>query len=430
MTTAAAPLAAPPTKPPAAPPTGPEVSGTSGAVTRDPRLDFFRGLGMFIILISHVPGNTWSSWIPGRFGFSDAAEIFVFCSGMASAIAFGRVFDRAGWAIGTARVAFRVWQIYWAHICLFFAIAVTMSALNQTGWFEADYVKDLNLQWFFLDTRPGHDTTSQLIGLMTLTYVPNYFDILPMYIVILAMMPFVVALHRVSPRALFVALVALWIATQFGQRRLDGMWLADAIGLPGLPAEPWSERPWYFNPFGWQAVFYTGFALMRGWLPRPPVHGYLTALALVVVLGSVPLAWHEVRNEYPALRAVWESLAPLRDKTSEGLYRYLHIVALAYLAYVAAGEGGRNLVARGTGRGAALWTGVVAWVMRVGQQSLAIFLWSMWASRMMGVLIDISGGGALAIALVNLIGIASVLAVAWICAWFKAQPWKPRRPAR
>ena len=32
----------------------------------------------------------------------------------------------------------------------------------------------------------------------------------------------------------------------------------------GLPAEPWSDRVWFFNPFGWQLVFFTGFALMAG----------------------------------------------------------------------------------------------------------------------------------------------------------------------
>ena len=78
---------------------------TSAVVTskRDPRLDFYRGMAMFIILFAHTPGNFFTSWIPARWGFSDATEMFVFCSGMASAIAFGRTFDRAGWALGTAR---------------------------------------------------------------------------------------------------------------------------------------------------------------------------------------------------------------------------------------------------------------------------------------------------------------------------------------
>lgn len=68
---------------------------------------------MFIIFIAHLPGNQWTLWIPARFGFSDATEIFVFCSGMASAIAFGRVFELHGLAMGSARVLYRVWQVYW-----------------------------------------------------------------------------------------------------------------------------------------------------------------------------------------------------------------------------------------------------------------------------------------------------------------------------
>ena len=71
---------------------------------RDPRLDFYRGIGMFIIYIAHIPWNWWTLWIPARFGFSDATEIFVFCSGMASALAFGKVFEIHGWGIGAARI--------------------------------------------------------------------------------------------------------------------------------------------------------------------------------------------------------------------------------------------------------------------------------------------------------------------------------------
>jgi hypothetical protein len=85
------------------------------ACARDLRLDFFRGLAMLIIFVAHVPGNSWTEYIPARFGFSSAAEMFVFCSGCASAIAFGSVFARCGWATGTIRIACRIWQLYWAH---------------------------------------------------------------------------------------------------------------------------------------------------------------------------------------------------------------------------------------------------------------------------------------------------------------------------
>ena len=97
---------------------------------RDPRLDFFRGLAMFIIVIAHTPNNPWTLWIPARFGFSDATEIFVFCSGMASAVAFGSIFGLRGWRLGTARVLYRAWQVYWAHIGVFLVVAAVVVALN------------------------------------------------------------------------------------------------------------------------------------------------------------------------------------------------------------------------------------------------------------------------------------------------------------
>ena len=246
---------------------------------RDPRLDFFRGIVMFIILIAHTPGNWLTLWIPARFGFSDATEVFVFCSGMASAIAFGAVFRDQGLLMGAARVAFRCWQVYWAHIALFFAIAGTMVFLNSTELFQRDYVGQLNLYPFF--NRPEEN----LLGLLTLTYVPNYFDILPMYLVVLAMMPLVIACHRLHP-ALALALIV-------------GVWFGAQIDALALPAEPWSERHWFFNPFGWQLVFFTGFAFMAGWIPPPPRHRLLVIVTGVIVLVIIPLAYFRITRQLP-----------------------------------------------------------------------------------------------------------------------------------
>ncbi|MCB1493545.1 MAG: OpgC domain-containing protein, partial [Rhodobiaceae bacterium] len=211
---------------------------------RDPRLDFFRGIGMFIIFIAHTPDNFLALWIPARFGFSDATEIFVFCSGMASALAFGAVFSSHGWLMGAGRIVFRVWQVYWAHIIVFFVIAALVAGVDQVFGLDGRYVDGLNLQHFFDDARPN------LVGLLTLTYVPNFFDILPMYLVILALVPVIMALGRLSPW-----LVAAFVAT---------LWVLAAARVLDLPAEPWSDRTWFFNPFSWQLVFFTGFAFMIG----------------------------------------------------------------------------------------------------------------------------------------------------------------------
>ena len=50
-------------------------------VERDLRLDFFRGLGLWMIFLDHIPHDV-VSWLTLRnYGFSDAAEFFVFISG-------------------------------------------------------------------------------------------------------------------------------------------------------------------------------------------------------------------------------------------------------------------------------------------------------------------------------------------------------------
>ncbi|SET23395.1 OpgC family protein [Oceanicella actignis] len=307
---------------------------------RDPRLDFFRGLAMFIIFVAHVPNDAWALWIPARFGFSDATEIFVFCSGMASAIAFGGVFARRGWLMGTARIAHRVWQVYWAHVGLFLCVAALLYAVDrlQLGLPDKRYVAAVPIVPFF------ENTGEALLGLMTLRWTPNYFDILPMYLAILAMIPAMMALHRLGGRGA-VAAAAL------------AMWLAAQLGWTHLPSRPWApEIDWFFNPFGWQLVFFTGFAFGMGWLPAPPVSRALAIAAAAVLLTALPFAWFKIHQGLylPADWALTEAIARLRAQTEflwwkswVGGWRYLHFFALAYLAWLAAGPAGRRLAAPG-----------------------------------------------------------------------------------
>jgi hypothetical protein len=405
-------------------PPPPRAAATAAPVavpaSRDPRLDFYRGIAMIIILFAHTPGNFFTLWIPARWGFSDATEIFVFCSGMASAIAFARSYDRAGWARGTARVAYRVWQVYWAHVGLFFAVAAMMAALDATGAFERDYVGQLNLYPFF------REPAQQLPGLLTLTYVPNYFDILPMYMVILCMMPVLMALGRAHVGLVFAAVGLTWLLAQEA--------LLAALGLGALhldlPAEPWSERTWFFDPFGWQLVFFTGFALMRGWIPAPPVATWLVALAAAIVLLSVPVSNIGVRVLGLGWAEDWRAAnAALFDKSHFGVLRYVHFLALAYLAWVAAGAGGRRLVAdEGTPAGR-LWGAAVRVLMKVGQQSLAVFVFSMALARLSGFALDQIGRGLVTTTLVNLAGVALLVSVAYGVGWFKSEPWRGRPAA-
>ncbi len=391
------------------------ASAAAPARTRDPRLDFYRGIAMFIILIAHIPNDPWAKWIPARFGFSDATEIFVFCSGMASAIAFGGAFARKGWWMGTARVAFRIWQVYWAHIGLFFFVAMSMAALDQTGLFEKTYVSSLNLQHFFNDPAP------QMVGLFTLTYVPNYFDILPMYLVVLAMMPLFMGLSRIGFWAVAATSVTIWLVAQFG--------------VLALPAEPWSDRQWFFNPFGWQLLFFTGFAFMRGWIPAPPVSKTLIWAAALFLVFSMPFGSWKVFTWINAaapdladeIRKVWPITKEFRNKTEFGLFRYLHFLSLAYLGWVVAGEHGHRLIATGHSAAAKVWQFLLTVITKVGQQSLAVFVFSMAAARLIGVGLDLSGRDVASVFVANMIGFAMIIGVAYLAGWFKSQPWKSKK---
>ncbi|WP_107989026.1 OpgC family protein [Breoghania corrubedonensis] len=391
----------------AAPDVAPDLAGDHrpGQRQRDPRLDFFRGLGMFIIFVAHLPGNWGALWIPARFGFSDATEIFVFCSGMASAIAFGRVFEFIGWRMGTARILYRMWQVYWAHIGLFLVIASMLAAADATGWFAKDYVGELNLHYFF------DNPAVNLPAFLTLTYVPNYFDILPMYIAILAMVPIVMGLRRIGGPGLAMAAVVV-------------MWLVANFRLIDLPAEPWSNRPWFFNPFAWQLCFFTGFAFMRGWLAPPPVSRRLAVVAALVVIATVPFAYFRILGAVPELLEMARAILPVTDKTHFGILRYVHFLSLAYLAWIAAGEAGARL------RGSGAWGVFVRIVQKVGQQSLAVFLMSLVAAQAIAIVRDqVSTEDYMGQIVSNLVGFAILIATAYVVGWFKQAPWakKPHK---
>ncbi|MEM6385831.1 MAG: OpgC domain-containing protein [Pseudomonadota bacterium] len=378
------------------------------ARARDIRLDFFRGIAMFIILIAHVPGNWLTLWIPARFGFSDATEIFVFCSGMASAIAFGRIFREQGNLMGTMRISYRVWQVYWAHIGLFFAVACAMVVLKGLFPDGRDYVGQLNLYPFFKNPQDN------LVGLITLTYVPNYFDILPMYLVILAMLPFVVMLGSVHRWLAFATIIAVWVSAS----------LLDV----NFPAEPWSARQWFFNPFGWQLIFFTGFALMLGWIPAPPVNKKLFIAAATIVLLIVPFAYFRIYREVEWIVEWRKEWSFLFNKTDFGILRYVHFLALAYVAWVIAGPKGVRLrVSDATSVIGRLWDTLLTVILKVGQQSLAVFIASMFLARLMGALLDQVERTYFSMFWVNLLGATLIVGVAYGAGWFKSQPWKSRR---
>lgn len=362
-----------------------------GGSARDPRLDFFRGFVLLIIFVAHTRGNWLADWIPARFGFSDAAHVFVFLSGVAAAIAFGGTFRRSGFLIGAARIALRCWQLYVAHILTFFLIAAIAAA--GTLHLGRDYVAMMDMRHFF------GDPLQALVDLFTLAYVPQYFDILPLYIVVLAMVPVAVLLARVHPLLVPAASLTLYAAAQ----AFDINFLGDRS----------QARDWFFNPFGWQLIFFSGFVLGAKWLPAPGRHPLGLAAATAMLVLGVVLAREEIQGALPALAEISARVWAGINKTNLDPLQYLHFLALAYLVVT---------VLRG--REDVLDHPLARPIRRCGQQALSVFVTGLVYSQIAGMLFDVLGSGAVMQLAVNGSALALLVAVAHLVAWMKSQPWK------
>ena len=365
-------------------------SGISVKRPRDERLDLFRGLTMLIIFVAHLPENSWNAWIPARFGFSSGAELFVFCSGIASAIAFGSVFTRRGFMLGAARIAYRIWQVYWAQIGLVLALIALAAGLDKVFGLA---VVAQQFQPLLADPEAA------LLGLATLTWQPDYLDILPMYLVILALVPVMMLARRLHAALPFLIVAALYAA----------VW---ATGL-NLSGNPWTGAGWFLNPFAWQLIFFIGFFIAMKWLPVPRLceRRLMLAAALFILL-SVPLSFWGILEHWPLAQAARDLVIPAGEKTDLHILRVLHFLALTYLV-LSLIEPWRNRLDRGAGH----------LLILIGRQSLACFLASVMLARLLGTIADMAGRGELVVALLNLAGFALILATALVVGWFKNAPW-------
>lgn len=362
---------------------------------RDERLDLFRGLTMLFIFVAHLPANSWNAWIPARFGFSSGAELFVFCSGLASALAFGGIFTRRGLWLGTARIGYRIWQVYWAQIGLVLALIALAALLDRSFGLSV-----LAQQFSPLLADPER----ALLGLATLTWQPDYLDILPMYLVILALVPVMMLGRRLHVALPFLIAVGLYGA----------VW---GWGL-NLPGNPWNDAGWFLNPFAWQLIFFIGFFIRMNWLPLPRLgdRRLMLAAALFILL-SVPLSFWGILEHWPLAQAIRDLIIPASEKTDLHILRVLHFLALAYLV-LSLIEPWRDRLDRGAGR----------LLILIGRQSLAAFLASVVLARLLGTVADMAGRSEPVVALLNLVGFALILAVAVVVGWFKSAPWSGPRP--
>jgi hypothetical protein len=280
--------------------------------TRIRDIDFWRGAVLIAILIDHIPGNPLENWTPRNFGLSDSAEAFVFLSGLSVGLIYFPRAHKYGIEPVAGGCLKRALKLYGVHI------ALTLAALLLFGAaYWASGVPDL-IQAHgrsFVFGSPGNG----LLGLALLSHQLGYFNILPLYVVLMLWAPVVLALALRGPYLALIVSVGLYAAA-----RIFG------LNLPNWP----EAGGWFFNPIAWQLVFTLGLVsavLWRDGLPRPTP--WLLALSGLTVVGAALIVTDEA-GLAPGLRDTATAHLDVA-KQDLGLARLIHFLALAYLVATA-----------------------------------------------------------------------------------------------
>lgn len=273
------------------------------------RIDFFRGLALLFIFIDHIPGNSWANYTLKNFGFCDASEVFVFLSGYAAMLAYGRV--TTGYDEIATRAYRRAMTVYTWHIGVF-VVSAAMLFSASSMFSNADYVGNIALG------RLAENSFDAIVGALTLTYQPNQMNILPLYVVLLLWFPVIAMLLRRNTAAALALSICLWAIAKHWSLNFPANQQADG---------------WYFNPLTWQLLFTTGAAaaivrrptseLLRG--------GLLGASIAYLIFGFVNAAPWNLYAWAPDGRIIPYGALGDISKGYLSIWRYLNILALAYV---------------------------------------------------------------------------------------------------
>ncbi len=348
---------------------------TSAGKGRDHRVDALRGVALAMMFVDHIPDNLLNRLTLRNLGFCDAAEIFVLLAGFASMLAYGRAFAREGIRIAIGRVLRRCGKLYVYQVGM---LLISIAVITQWRRYHAVPVD-------FLEPELAHGFAS-LWRAMLLQALPGNLNILPLYIVLLAMFPLIYLASRLGIGFALAISGALWLLVN----------LDPQLNLPN-----WLDPDgWYFDPFAWQFLFTLGAmaAIVTqkrgGDLPR---YRWLVALAWAYLAFSA-------LQSFPWAQWGLPNLAPLDIdpplKTPLSPLRLIDVLAIFYLVQSSPR----------TSRGAATRAGQVLAV--IGRHSLEVFSAGTVMDLLARLLFATLGNGwALQIG-VNVVGLGTLFVLA------------------
>jgi hypothetical protein len=352
---------------------------------REPNaIDFWRGLALITIFVNHMPGNLFEPFMYSRYTISDATELFVFLAGWSLALATkGREGPDPPSHV-VMRLATRVVEVYRAQLVI---TALAFAMIAAAALYSDN---PLLLEWHGAGAFFGAPIPS-IIGWVALTYQLGYFNILPLYVVLLILAPIFILIARVSRGAALAASFALYAAC-----------LVFEISLPTWPV----EGSWHFNPLAWQFLLVLGF-LGCEWSRESPTFRRwawrlmpLGAVGVALGLAAYFWDWRPDPLSVPEPRLVF-----IMDKPFLSPLRLLHFLFLALaFQHVFSFIGPRFL-----------------WVSRqfsaLGRNSLAVFSVGSLASLAGQLVRFFTGGGVIVDTFVLSIGLGVQIFTAWFVEW-------------
>jgi|SRR5215467_2850455 len=271
-----------------------------------------------MIFVDHVIGDPLAKFTYRMLGFSDAAEIFVFLSGIACGGAYSRKLARDG-ILGLFRsTATRAGRIYFyyalssAAMILIFSIAMRRNGLSS--YFHA------GLYHYFVVA--AQDPFGALVGALCLISPPPLADILVLYM----MLTFIVVPAFLGAgdryRLLVFALSGLiWAISQI---------FSDII-------LPLTSR-WFFNPLAWQFLFVIGlFVGSRNDANQAPTLSRYRSIVIATWIVVISVFLYKLMTARSGFDIAWLRFDPSAwAGTKENLspLRLVHFLSVALLVAI------------------------------------------------------------------------------------------------
>jgi hypothetical protein len=352
---------------------------------RDLRLDFFRGLALLMIFVDHVSGNRFAAFTLQSMGFADAAEVFVFIAGISGVYAYRKTILKQGLIAGFKAVFPRIRLLYLTHLAMVAGVILLAAAAKLYGT-EFDILDKLGLAPLLADPLQA------LLRLPILTYMPNYLDILPLYVVLLATLPLIILGQRIHVLLPVAAAVACYVSA-----------LISGATLPNLQ----DAEGWFLNPLAWILLFTLGatvthLTITDFWsrIPRWVIATVTTMAAAYVVFAFLYAAPWRV---FPALESY--VALPITLETNKAFLSWHRIVDLLAKVWLVAIITPQSASFLSQGMGAA--------ISGAGRHSLPVFVAGTFLAFGGSILLFETEGHALAHIGITFGGVFALLVLAW-----------------